>query len=227
MLKASTSKLLDAMGEMLGEIRLRIFWAQMNGLRHRLEVDFRVRDSLDPESPPLPEEVAGLLHDLVDSLNIFSAHEPKLVVLDELKRDPAQRVSNESTLSAAREIADAALRSPQGIDPQAARLLSEIVHESGGSGPAAERAKEFSAKSSRNLILEAVRRTYKAVASEMGAAWKSFREGAYQLVGSVSVTYALAVLIKSNETAVRTLIDTLGGSATLHKIVDVIINLFP
>ena len=54
---------------------------------------------------------------------------------------------------------------------------------------------------------------------------KGVREGAYRSIGTASVAYGSAWFIKSNEVAVRTLIDTLGGSHTLHKIVDLIVNL--
>ena len=37
-------------------------------------------------------------------------------------------------------------------------------------------------------------------------------------------TYSAAMLIKTDEAAVRTLIDTLGGNPTLHRIVDLIIK---
>jgi len=80
-LKGSVSKLMDSMGASLQNIRVRAFWSQMNSLHRRAEADERARKSNDPDDPPLPEEVAGLLYDLRDTLNIFAAYEPKLVAL--------------------------------------------------------------------------------------------------------------------------------------------------
>ncbi len=210
-LKSNVSKLLISMGDSLVDLRVRSFWTQMNSMRHRLEVDLRVRESNDPECPALPEEVAGILHDLVDSLNIFAAHEHRLVLLDELKRDPSKRVSNEETLTATRDISEAAMHAPQIVEPKAAGMLADVVAETDGTGPSSDRAREFSTKSARNLVLEALRRTYKGIVSETGVAWKGLREGAYRLAGGATLAYGLALFIKANETAVRALLDTLGG----------------
>jgi hypothetical protein len=54
---------------------------------------------------------------------------------------------------------------------------------------------------------------------------KGARDGAYRLAGQAGAAYGLAWLIKNNEAAVRTLIESLGGSQTLHKIIDLIIKL--
>jgi hypothetical protein len=186
--------------------------------------DERARNAIDPEHPPLPEEVASVLYDLRDTLNIFAAHEPKLVALDQLKRDPGERSANAATIAAAREIANAVLWAPNVVERQAADRLLQASSEVSGSTPADERAKEFSVNSSRNLVIEAMRRAYKAVLNEPAIMLKGAREGAYRLAGQAGAAYGAAWLIKANEAAVRTLIDTLGGSQTLQKIVDLIIK---
>ena len=110
------------MGASLLELHVRAFWAQMNSLRRRVGADERARTSPDPEDPPLSEEVAGLLHDLVDTLNVFAAHEPKLVALDELKRDPIERAANAATVAAAQQMAEASASSPQAVSREAAEV---------------------------------------------------------------------------------------------------------
>jgi hypothetical protein len=225
-LKGFAFKLLVSMGSSLSDLKVRAFWSQMNSLRHRLEADVQVRASKDPESPSLPEDVSATLHDLVDALNVFAAHEPKLILLDELKRDPADRVANEMTLSATQAIAAAASASPQIVSREASEALAQVASETNGATAASERAKEFSARSARNLVLEIIRRSYKAVSAETAKAWSGARDGAYRAGGASAATYAAVILIKSNEAAVRVLIDTLGGSQTLHRIVDLIVKLF-
>lgn len=195
----------------------------MNSMRRRLEADERTRQFLDPENPPLPEEVAGILHDLVDTLNVFAAHEPKLVELDELRRDPADRIAGNETLAAARIIAGSA-NVRQAVEEKASDLLMQITTDAAGATPAAERAKEFLVKSARNLILEAIRRSYKALLNESKVAWKGVREGAYRYIGGASIVTVTTILIYNNIAAVRTLINTLGGNQTLHKIIDIIVK---
>lgn|GEM_PF-2205245 len=224
-LKGSVSKLMDSMGASLQNIRVRAFWSQMNSLRRRAEADERARKSNDPDDPPLPEEVAGLLYDLRDTLNIFAAYEPKLVALDELKLDPAERTANAATIAAARQIAEASTTMPQAVDRQAADAVVQAASEAFGTTPADERAKEFAVKSARNLAVEAMRRAYKLVLNEPAVMLKGARDGAYRLAGQAGAAYGLAWLIKNNEAAVRTLIESLGGSQTLHKIIDLIIKL--
>jgi hypothetical protein len=213
------------MGESLPEIRIRAFWSQMNSLRRRAEADERARTSIDPEDPPLPDEVAGLLYDLRDTLNICAAHEPKLVALDGLKRDPAERTANAASIAAARQIAEASATMPQAVDRQAVEAVVQATVEASGTTPGDERAKEFAVKSARNLAVEAMRQAYKLVLNEPIVMAKAARDGAYRMARGAGAAYGSALLIKANEAAVRTLIESLGGSQTLHKIIDLIIKL--
>lgn len=157
-LKGTAAKLSEAMGASILELRVRASWAQMNALRRRAEADERARASPDPDDPPMPEEAAGHLYDLRDALNVFAAHEPKLTALDESARDPAERIATAATLAAARRIGDAAKAAPAAVERPAADSLAQASSEASGTSPADERAKEFSVKSSCDLILEATRR---------------------------------------------------------------------
>ncbi len=137
-LKGTAAKLSEAMGASILELR--------------------ARASPDPDDPPMPEEAAGHLYDLRDALNVFAAHEPKLTALDESARDPAERIATAATLAAARRIGDAAKAAPAAVERPAADSLAQASSEASGTSPADERAKEFSVKSSCDLILEATRR---------------------------------------------------------------------
>jgi hypothetical protein len=223
-LKEFASRLIISMGVSLNDLKVRAFWSQMNSLRHRLEADIRVRSSNDPDSPSLPEDVAAILHDLVDALNVFAAHEPKLTALDELKRDPANRFSAGDTLSAVRTIAEAASVSPQVVSAEAADALVQVTSNASDDTPAAERSKEFSIRSARNLVLEIIRRSYKIIGSEAAKAWSSARDAVYKTGATSLATYATIWFVKSHEPAVRLLIDTLGGNQTLHRIIDLIVR---
>lgn len=226
-LKGHASKLFAAAGESLLDLRVRAFWSQLNSLRRRHEAELRARGQSDPDTPALPEDVAGVLQDLVETLNVFAAHEPKLTALDDLSRDPSERVANDRTVKAARSIADGATRAPQAVDAGAASALNDVAVEAVGDTPSAHRSKEFTTKSARNLVLEAIRRAYKGALGEAGFAWKGVREGAYRLGGAAGASYGAALFIRANEAAVRTLIDTLGGGPTLQRIVDLILKILP
>ena len=219
-----TTRLLDAMGAVIGELRVRAFWAQMNALRRQWEADQRARDNPDPEYPPLPEGVAALLHDLVDNLNVFGALQPKLVDLDELRLDPAERMPDKKGLDAARKIAEAVLNAPDAVVKEAAEYLKETGADTSGESPAAERSRLFFVRSARNLCLEALRRAYVTVRGEASFAWQAVRHGGY-VAGAATVAYAAAEWIKANAAAVHTLMDTLGGNETLHRIINWIIKM--
>ena len=53
---------------------------------------------------------------------------------------------------------------------------------------------------------------------------KGMRDGAYRTAGTGLAVYGAALLVKANEVAIRTLIDTLGGGPTIHRIIDIIIR---
>lgn len=218
-----TTRLLDAMSVTISELRVRAFWAQMNALRRQQEADQRARYNPDPEDPPFSEAIAALLYDLVDNLNVFGARQPQLAELDELRLDPAERMPDKKGLEAARKIAEAALNAPTAVAKEAAERLVETGADTSGESPAAERSRLFFLRSARNLCLEALRRAYVVGKGEISFAWHAVRHGGY-VAGAAAVAYTSAEWIKANAAAVHTLIDTLGGSAMLHHIIDWIIK---
>lgn len=223
-LKGTVSKLRISMGTSLLEMRVRTFWLQMNSLRRRAEADERAIRSTDPDDPPLPEAIAGLLYDLRDALNVFAAHEPKLVSLDELARDPAERTTKHANIEAARQLAEATIGQAQIVALEASQALTEATANLSGTTPADERAKEFGVKSARNFALSAIRRAYKGILAESGAMLKGVKDGAYRLIGASGVAYGTALFVKANEVAIRMLIESLGGSPSLHRIIDIIVR---
>jgi [acyl-carrier-protein] S-malonyltransferase len=213
-IKRGALQLRAAMGQQFSDLQIRAFWAQMNSLRLRSEADVQSREEIDPESPPLPPELAGLLKDLVGTLNVFAAKEPRLVELDQLKVDPALRA--ESNLSAAQKIAEATIEAVVVVEREAAETIKQISDDSKGDSPAAQRGKERLIDSARNFVLEAMRRAYGGI-----------RDGAYKAAGGAAVAaigYGAAQLIKANEVAVRSLISTLGNADVLQKIIDIIVK---
>ena len=219
------------MGETLAELQVRAFWAQMNSSRRRAEGDDLSREAVDPQDPPFPEQVTSCLRDLVDTLNMFAAFEPKLAELDVLKRDPAQREATEAMLDAARELSRGAASMPAAVERSAADSMLQVAADATGPSPAAERAAQFTVRSARNLALELIRRPYKWLLAEAGAGMKFVREGAYRHIGGTvaigaigTVAFYAALLVKTYEPAIRTLVDSLGGGANLHRIIDLIVQ---
>jgi hypothetical protein len=223
-LSSYLSRLLAASGAEFQDLQARRFWQQMNSLRRRAEADERIRASADPEEPALPETIAGALLDLVDTLNVFAAFEPKLAELDELRSDPSERAITPETVQAAQHLAAAAGLARDVISPDAASNLTDAAAETSGDTPATGRAKQFLIRSARNLAIETIRRTYKFILHEGAVASKEMRAGAYRMSGQLSIMYTIAIFIQRNEAAVRTLIDTLGGGPTLQRIVDLIVK---
>jgi Leucine Rich repeats (2 copies) len=115
-MRTASERLIDAMGATLPDLRPALFWSRMNALRRQLEIDARARSSRDPDVAPLPEDVAGELADLVDTLNVFAAGDDMLVERDRLSIDPATRIATETLLEAAREMARAAQDSPAVVE---------------------------------------------------------------------------------------------------------------
>ncbi|UKJ74509.1 hypothetical protein [Azospirillum brasilense] len=223
-LRSCALKLVNSMGDHLQDLKIRAFWSQMNSLRRQLEADERSRLSADPDYPPLPENIAASLGDLVDTLNVFSAHEPKLIELDELKRDPAERLASDASINAALKVTDGAFSDPQVVSQDAADSLKQVADDTNGDTPASSRAKEFLVKSTRNLALELIRRGYKLVKSEAGMVGKGVREGAYRMAGGLCGMYGAAHFVLAYEQQIRVLVNTLGGNPTLHKIIDLIVK---
>ncbi|MCZ8315371.1 hypothetical protein [Phreatobacter sp.] len=226
-LKGYATRLMDAAGGSLAELKLRAFWSAMNSLRRRLEADSLARTSADPETPPLPEEVKGALEDLLDELNLFAAHEPHLVTLDLMRGDPELRIASPPANAAVSDLISAAKERPEVVAPSATEALERVAADATGNSPSAVRARIFSIRSAVNLVLELIRRAYKPVATETSVAWKGIREGAYRAVGAAGIAgagYGAALLIHKYETTVRQLADLLGGNQTLAKIIDAIVR---
>ncbi len=223
--RETASRLLQAIGGELPELRERIFWSRMNSLRRAGEADRRAREARDPETPPMPEEVAGCLDDLIDTLNVFASGDPRLVEFDSQSIDPALRIATEELTKAAREIAEAARLAPEAIAPEAAEIMQDIAADAEGQSPSADRAKEFSSRSSRNLALELLRRAYRIVRERaQGAAGWAAKATAATLVGGISGA-AFVNFVSTNELVIRAIISELPASPTLHKIIDLIMML--
>ncbi len=223
--RETASRLLQAMGRELPELKERIFWSRMNSLRRAGEADQRAREARDPETPPMPEEVAGCLDDLIDTLNVFASGDPRLVEFDSQSIDPALRIATEELTKAAREIAEAARHAPEAIAPEAAEIMRDIAADAEGQSPSADRAKEFSSRSSRNLALELLRRAYRIVRDRLqrGVGWAA-KATAATLVGGISGA-AFVNFVSTNELVIRAIISELPASPTLHKIIDLIMML--
>ena len=223
-IKGITTKLLSVCGISLEDLQPRAFWSQMNSLRRIVEADDLARAAGDDENAPLPFAASSELRDLVNELNLFSAGDAVLIEFDLLMIDPAQRNATSDGLASARTIAEASKSVPAAVSPETANALGDLEKDSFGDGPSSLRAGQFLIRSVRNLCLEAIRRTYKAMTMEGYTIAKGVKEGAYRAIGGVSGLYLTAMLIKSNEVSVRILINSLGGAKTLHTVVDAIVK---
>lgn len=220
-------RLLATMGQELPELQERLFWSRMNTLRRASENDRRAREASDPETPAMPEEVAVHLDDLVDTLNVFASGDARLVEIDHQSIDPALRIATEELAKAAREIAEAARGETKVIDREAAEVLAEVAADSEGQSPSADRAREFSVRSSRNLALELIRRAYRVVraGAQKGSGW-----AAGAIAGSVigGIGGAQFVdFIARHEPLIRGIIRDLPAQETLTTILNLILRLAP
>lgn len=223
----TASRLLAAMGEDLLALNERIFWSRMNSLRRSLEADRRARSASDPETPPMPEEIAGHLEDLVDTLNVFASGDPRLVEIDQQSIDPTLRIATEELTKAAQEIAAAARYSPETIERAAAEVLSDTALDAEGDSPSAARAREFSIRSSRNLALELLRRAYRLVRDHAakGTSWAA-KATAGAIAGGIGTTVFVDFVVR-NQALMHGLIRDLPAQETLRMILDLIVRLAP
>jgi hypothetical protein len=222
-LKSYSVKLISSMGRTVDEVNILSFWAPMNSLRRQSEADERIRHSADTYELPLPETIAGLLLDLVDNLNLFRAYQPKLADLDELAQDVVSRIINEKNLSAAGRVAKGAAIHRMAVTREAANSLQETIVEAVGSDPSAERAKQFSIRSARNLSLEAIRRVYEALKAEPNFAAKEMRAGVYKQLGQ-SFANNLGPFIIECQSDMHILFSTLGRNSTLQSVFDFVVQ---
>jgi Leucine-rich repeat (LRR) protein len=220
-------RLVGTMGQELPQLQERLFWSRMNTLRRASEHDRRAREARDPETPPMPEDVAVHLDDLVDTLNVFASGDARLVEIDHQSIDPALRIATEELTKAAREIAEAARGETRVIDREAAEVLDEVAADAVGQSPSADRAREFSVRSSRNLALELLRRAYRVVraGAQKGSGWAA---GAIagSVIGGIGGAQFVDFIARL-EPLIRGIIRDLPAQETLTTILNLILRIAP
>jgi len=90
-LSAPINVFLGALPENIEAVSITRLWSRGNTLRRRLGAHELAVGSDEPDPARLPPLVAGQLHDLVDTLNVFITAEPKGHELDEERRGPQER----------------------------------------------------------------------------------------------------------------------------------------
>lgn len=218
------NRLVISMGGSIQEVSTRSYWSNANRIRRLMEADHRVRNSVDPETPALPERFASLMDDLVDSINVFSAFEPKLRELDDLKEDPSGHLISEAVGSASRQIAHSLSRKIDVVSQETAARIIEVGADAGEITPSERRSSLFFIRTIRNLCFEAIRRVYGRIKDEMSVASKGLKEGAYRALGGAVAVSGIALFVSMYSESIRVIVDHFGGGATLHKIIDLIVR---
>lgn len=221
----SAERLLEPMGSQLPDLNERQFWSRMNTLRRLLETDKRARNTRDPDTPPLPEDIAGRLEDVVDTCNVFAAGDPLLVEIDSQSIDPAKRIATDALVDAARQLAGAARDAPHAVHPDASEALEDAAGRAAGDTPSSNRDKEFAVKSGRNLAIELLRRSLRWAeqTARNTPAW-AVKTTVGSLAGGIATIY-IAELVVKHQAIIYAIIRGMPGEQTLGKIIEFVIRL--
>lgn len=206
----------------LPKLRIHIVWSRGNTLRRRLDADRRARSSLDPDSPPLPEDIGGALEDLVETHNAFIAGDVVGLELDQGSLGPRRPVA-QSAIEADAKV----LRSIQGrrdlLTEDAEDSLKEVTSSASDARQDdslnAEQAEVIAEATGQNFLIATLRAVFR------GAKWTGVVALGSGVLGPVTYQ-ALGQSIASNAPLWRQAVAAHGDYPALQHLIDWIVKVF-
>jgi hypothetical protein len=232
-LSAPINVFLGALPENIEAVSITRLWSRGNTLRRRLGAHELAVGSDEPDPARLPPLVAGQLHDLVDTLNVFIAAEPKGRELDEDRRGPQERDADRAIVNAFKPIGQALRAAPDVATPAAVEALTEQNEAAqdalSASGVDSDQAVALAGKSDINASIGLL---------SSGAAWlgrgaaDDVKSGFYRGIGNTAAKAAIgggavggvavAVFIAHQATALKGFVDVAFHDSGLGRIIDAI-----
>jgi hypothetical protein len=182
----------------------KVLWLCGNALRNALAQHDAVKHSRDPHYSKLPPSVAEALRRPVEAWNVFVLGDTDLVDLDAKRLGPQEQQSLLNDINAARPILENAASDRNITTEQAGNVLNASLHAA--SIPAdnihTKQAQDVAAGTSKNLIIQLVRRAYLTCQSiadpqndEDRELVAEYRKGVAKGAGNATVGAAVAAAI--------------------------------
>lgn len=212
----------EAVSEDLSNLRIHIVWSRGNRLRRRLDADRRARSSLDPDSPPLPEEVGGALQDLVETHNVFIAGDVVGLELDQSSLGPRRPTAQSAIDADERVLASVSGRRDfltEGAEDSWDEVIESALSARVADSLDAEQAEAVAEATGQNFLVASLRTVFH------GAKWMS----AMVIGGGVlgPVTYqVLGQTIAANAPLWRAAVAAHGDYPALQQLIDWIVKVF-
>jgi hypothetical protein len=140
----------------------KVLWLCGNALRNALAQHDAVKNSRDPHYSKLPPSVAEALRRPVEAWNVFVLGDSDLVDLDAKRLGPQEQQSLLNDINAARPILEKAAVDRNITTEQAGKVLDVSLRAASARGEDihTKQAQDVAAGTSKNLIIQLVRRAY-------------------------------------------------------------------
>jgi hypothetical protein len=226
------ARFLAAAPARIEDVSIARLWSRGNTLRRRLKAHDAAAASVDPTEPGiLSTSVAEMLHDLVESYNVFVIGDPAGRELDQVRLGPQERDDAKTVIELAVSITDAVQRSEGLATDAAVEALTEQV-AAARDAPVnvdGDQAIDLSRKTTSNFVIELLRSAYARVLAEPGFAWKEYRAGVYRGLGGATVagvaSWQAISFVANNAQALKIFAEQAFHNPTLVQIIDAISKL--
>jgi hypothetical protein len=224
------ARFLAAAPERIEDVSITRLWSRGNTLRRRLRAhDTAVAAAADPTDPAiLSTSVAELLHDLVETYNVFIVGDPGGRELDQVRLGPQERYVAKVILDLAVPIAEAVKVSDGLATAAAIEALVEQVEAARNAAPGVDgdQSIDLSRKTAGNFVAELLREALARIQAEAGFSWKEIRSGTYRYAvpGLIAGGYIPPIIsfVIQQENNLRLFVEQAFHNPTLIQIIDVI-----
>jgi DNA-binding XRE family transcriptional regulator len=234
-LSGPVERFLTAAPPRIEDVSIGCLWSRGNTLRRRVKAHQAAvsKTSSEPTDPArLPALVAEMLHDLVETYNVFIVGDPRGRELDQVRPGPQERIDATKIAEAAAPIVSA-LREMEGVaTPKAVEALNEQVDSALGAlaDIDGDQASDQARKTTSNFVAEMLRVTYALVRTETSFGSKEIRAGIYRASGPAAIGAAyvyraeILTFVIDNADRLKIFVEQAFHNPVLSRIIDVILQ---
>jgi hypothetical protein len=179
-LSGPANRFCDGLKDRIEDVSITSLWSRGNTLRIRLNAHDLSTGNEEPDPGRLHTLAAETLRDVVHTWNIFIVGDPKGRELDEIRLGPQELRAARELISLAAPIIDA-LRQSNNVATERAKQAAAEQAEAAKDAPTGingDQAIDLSQKTTRNIVIELVRRVCHGVRTAGGFAGKEIVAGA-------------------------------------------------
>jgi hypothetical protein len=230
-LSGPANRFRDGLKDRIEDISITSLWSRGNTLRIRLNAHDFSTSNKEPDPGRLQTLVAETLRDVVHTWNIFIVGDPKGRELDEIRLGPQELRAAKELISLAAPIIDALRQSNNVATERAKRAAAEQAEaaKDAPTGINGDQAIDLSQKTTRNIVIELVRRVCHGVRTAGGFAGKEIVAGAFRKVGADVVAGAepqFVAFFAQISDALKNSVSHAWPGHALNQIVDFILRAF-